>query len=105
MRHQTHRISGINQEASLLQLPDYLPTLLVRKSDVDHVSLYQVHMDFASGHLRQSLRQSFCIDVIIGQSLHMMFEGMNPGRSQKARLPHPSTNHFPPATSLLDEIS
>ena len=62
-------------------------------------------MNFASAHLGQSLRQAFCIDVIVGQTFHMVFEGMNPGRSQQARLPHSSTEHFTPAASLLDKIS
>ncbi len=104
MRHQPHRVSGVDQNPSLLQLPGYLPALLVRKSDVDHIGLHQIHMNFASAHLGQSLRQAFCIDVIVGQAFHMMFEGMDPGRSQQARLPHPSTDHFPPAAGLLDKI-
>ncbi len=73
-----------------------------RDGGEDHVGLYWGDLDAFDGG--ESLGEEAGVRVVFGQSVHMVLEGVYARRRQDARLAHAATEHFPPASGLLQEI-
>ena len=79
------------------------PDLVFRDGGEDHVGLYGGDLDAFDGG--ESIGEEAGVRVVFGQAVDVVLEGVNAGRSQDARLAHAATEHFPPASGFLHEIS
>ena len=55
------------------------------------------------GLLAQHLGQASGAAVVIGQAVHVVFQGIQAGGGQVARLPPPAAHHLPDALALLNK--
>ena len=91
---QTDNRRGVNQYPLRLHKLAERRGLLFADANEQHVGIVTGDVGADSAQLRRHPRG---VVMILLQALHVIFQRLQPGGGQDARLAHPAADHFPPA--------
>ena len=94
MSDQTDNRRGVNQYPLRLHKLAERRGLLFADANEQHVGIVTGDVGADSAQL---LRHPRGVVMILLQALHVIFQRVQPGGGQDARLAHPAADHFPPA--------
>ena len=96
---QTDDWRSVDQHAARLHKLAERPGLLITDANEQHVGIVTSNVG-ADG--AQLIRHPRGVIMILLQALDIIFQCVQPGGGQNARLAHPAADHFPPANGAAN---